>query len=51
MGEYRSVTLFLVAKLLMDGGATVAFVFGGKWPLALMFLGFTIADAGTLCLA
>lgn len=41
----------LCAKVLLDGGATVAFVSNRNCPMALMFLGFTIADIGALWLA
>ncbi len=41
----------LIAKVLLDGGASCAFVVNRQWALALMFAGFTVADAGALWLA
>ena len=45
------ISAILYAKITLDGGATVAFAANRDWPLALMFLGFTVADIGALWLA
>lgn len=45
------ITAILAAKIVLDGGAAVAFAVSKNWPLALMFLGFVIADIGALWLA
>ena len=43
--------LFLIAKVLLDFGGTISLAAIRNWPMALMFLGFTIADVGALWLA
>lgn len=45
------VSAVLCAKIVLDGGATVAFAVSRNWPMSLMFIGFTVADAGALWLA
>lgn len=46
-----AVTIVLALKTLIDFLSTVALLWQQKNPLALMFLGFSIADAGALWIA
>lgn len=41
----------LIAKVILDTGAAISFAVNRHWPLALMFLGFAVADIGALWLA
>jgi len=36
----------ILIKTALDIGITVAFAVMGKWPMAVMFAGFAIADFG-----
>jgi len=42
------VIALLIAKIILDGGATVAFAINRNAAMAFMFFGFTIADGGAL---
>ena len=45
------ITVILAAKIVLDGAAAAALAVSKNWPLALMFLGFVIADIGALWIA
>lgn len=44
--EGRMIGLVIIVKLLINAGVAVAFGIKGKFDLAMMFIGFAIADGG-----
>lgn len=45
------MTVVIFWKILLDALITVGAVTGRNWSLALMFFGFTVADAGAFWVA
>lgn len=43
--------LFLWLVTFLHGGQFLVSVYNNQWPITLMMLGFTIADAGILWIA
>lgn len=42
----RMIAAVIIVKLLINAGVATAFCIKGKFDLAMMFVGFAIADAG-----